>query len=236
VRKDRRLTKEQLAPFMLELGHVEPRPPGAGGESVRPLPEVASPPLHFPTLFGNDNPVEVEVGFGKGLFLVSSGEANPHVNYFGIEWIRKYQLYATTRAAVRNLTNVRTCCADAKLVLRDHIPAGSVRTVHVFFPDPWWKNRHKKRLLFTPDFAESVLRVLQPGGVLHFVTDVADYFEWVTGTLTGIPQFQLLPPPAENSPQHDMDYLTNFERKFRKEGRPIYRSRYSKSCEGASSK
>jgi tRNA (guanine-N7-)-methyltransferase len=184
--------------------------------------------LDWPSLFGNANPVEIEVGFGKGLFLVSSGEANPHVNYFGIEWIRKYQLYATTRAAVRNLTNVKTCCADAKAVLRDLIPAGSVRTVHVFFPDPWWKNRHKKRLLFTPDFAASVLKVLQPGGVLHFVTDVADYFEWVTGTLAAIPQFELLPPPAESAPQHDMDYLTNFERKFRKEGRPIYRSRYIK--------
>ncbi len=228
MRKDRRLTKEQLAPFMVELAP-------ASRERERPEDEPApvahapgSPPLHWPTLFGNANPVEVEVGFGKGLFLVSSGEANPRVNYFGIEWIRKYQLYATTRAAVRHLANVKTCCADAKMVLRDHIPAGSVRTVHVFFPDPWWKNRHKKRLLFTPDFAESVLTVLQPGGVLHFVTDVADYFEWVTGTLAGIPQFRLLPPPAENSPQHDMDYLTNFERKFRKEGRPIYRSRYQK--------
>ena len=185
--------------------------------------------LHFPTLFGNSNPVEVEVGFGKGLFLVSSGVANPHVNYFGIEWIRKYQLYATTRAAVRELANVKTCCADAKAVLRDHIPAGSVQTVHVFFPDPWWKARHKKRLLFTQDFAASVLRVLRPGGVLHFVTDVADYFAMVTDLLAGVPEFALLPPPDENTPQHDMDYLTNFERKFRKEGRAIYRSRYQRS-------
>ena len=52
--------------------------------------------------------------------------------------------------------------------------------VHVYFPDPWWKTRHKKRLLFTPEFAESVLKVLAPGGRLHFVTDVADYFAMVT--------------------------------------------------------
>lgn len=214
---------------MVELPAGSREPTASGSDSDALAVGSRLPVLDWPTLFGNANPVEVEVGFGKGLFLVSSGEANPHVNYFGIEWIRKYQLYATTRAAVRNLANVKTCCADAKLVLRDHIPAGSVRTVHVFFPDPWWKNRHKKRLLFTADFAESVLKVLQPGGVLHFVTDVADYFEWVTGTLAGIPQFRLLPPPAENSPQHDMDYLTNFERKFRKEGRPIYRSRYEKT-------
>jgi tRNA (guanine-N7-)-methyltransferase len=222
---------------MVEIPEASPHRPRdpVSREHERPEEESApiahapgSPQLHFPTLFGNDHPVEVEVGFGKGLFLVSSGQANPGVNYFGIEWIRKYQLYATTRAAVRNLANVKTCCADAKAVLRDHIPADSVRTVHVFFPDPWWKNRHKKRLLFTEDFARSVLKVLQSDGVLHFVTDVADYFAWVSETLRGIPAFELLPPPAENDPQHDMDYLTNFERKFRKEGRPIYRSRYRK--------
>ena len=96
------------------------------------------------------------------------------------------------------------------------------------FPDPWWKSRHKKRLLFTPDFAELVLKVLKPGGHLKFVTDVQDYFEMVTGLLAEVPGFAILPPPPENQPIHDMDYLTNFERKFRQEGRPIYRSEYQK--------
>jgi tRNA (guanine-N7-)-methyltransferase len=232
VRKDRRRTKTELSPWMVEIGTVsrEATPsadrPHALGVASR-LTEI-----NFPALFNNSNPVEIEVGFGKGLFLVTTAEANPGVNYFGIEWIRKYQLYATTRAAVRELQNVRTCCADAKIVLRDLVPPDSVRTVHVFFPDPWWKTRHKKRLLFTPDFARSVLRVLQPGGVLHFVTDVADYFEMVTGVLADVPAFGLLPPPAENAPQHDMDYLTNFERRFRKQGLPIYRSRYEKVASG----
>ena len=117
---------------------------------------------------------------------------------------------------------------DAKRVLANHVPPESVNTVHVFFPDPWWKSKHKKRLLFTAEFAAAVLRVLKPGGVLHFVTDVADYFAMVTGLLAAVPAFRELPPPAENTPQHDMDYLTNFERKFRREGRPIYRSRYEK--------
>jgi tRNA (guanine-N7-)-methyltransferase len=104
-----------------------------------------------------------------------------------------------------------------------------VDVVHVFFPDPWWKNRHKKRMLFTEDFANAVVRVLKPSGHLHFVTDVADYFAMVTAMLSGMPTFRPLPPPQENTPLHDLDYLTNFERKFRKEGRPIYRSRYELS-------
>lgn len=220
MRKSRRLSREQLAPYVVELPGARPnRPPGTAATPI---------PIDWPQLFGNDNPVEVEVGFGKGLFLLNAGASRPDRNFFGVEVVRKYQLYAAERVAVRNLPNVKTCCADAKAVLRDYVPAGSVAAVHVYFPDPWWKTRHKKRLLFTPDFAESVQKVLAPGGRLHFVSDVADYFAMVTELLAGVPAFRRLPPPEAGDPRHDMDYLTNFERKFRKEGRPIHRARYEK--------
>lgn len=199
-------------------------------EAAEPLPPEPTPVtrLDWTTLFGNTNPVEVEVGFGKGLFLVNAASARPDRNFLGIEIVRKYQLYATTRLAIRKLANAKTACADAKFVLRECIEPGSVAAVHVYFPDPWWKTKHKKRLLFTPEFALDVARVLTPGGRLHFVTDVADYFEMVSATLAETPGFRLLPPPSEAEPRHDMDYLTNFERKFRKEGRPIHRSEYEK--------
>jgi len=129
------------------------------------------------------------------------------------------------------MTNVKTCCGDARLVLRDFVPPGSVQTVHVFFPDPWWKTRHKKRTLFTREFADLVLAALQPEGRLHFVTDVAEYFDMVRGVLADVAGFEMLDKPAENCPQHDMDYLTNFERKFRKEGRPIHRTLYRKRAQ-----
>ena len=219
MRKRRRLSADELAPYVLELPAASPH---------RPPADEAPPAIDWRALFGNDHPVEVEVGFGKGLFLLSAGAAHPDRNFFGVEVVRKYQLYAATRVATRKLRNVVTCCADAKRVLRDCVPEGSVSVVHVYFPDPWWKNRHKKRLLFTPDFAESVLRVLAPGGHLKFVSDVADYFAMVTETLAGVPGLRRLPDPEPNDPRHDMDYLTNFERKFRKEGRPIYRAEYEK--------
>jgi tRNA (guanine-N7-)-methyltransferase len=222
VRKPRRLSPEELAPAVVELPAANPRrrPPGPDD----PVPA----PLDWAALFGNPNPVEVEVGFGKGLFLATAGAARPDRNFFGVEIERKYQLLAAGRVAARGLANVKTCCADAKAVLRVYVPPGSVAAFHVYFPDPWWKSRHKKRLLFTPEFADLVLRALTPGGRLHFVTDVADYFEMVTGLLAGVPGFGRLPPPEERPPAHDMDYLTNFERKFRKEGRPIHRSEYEK--------
>lgn len=224
MRKPRKAPPEELAPYIWEL------PKDLYGLWGDPLlvREPAKPiePIRWGELYGNDNPVEIEVGFGKGLFLVTNGAAFPERNYFGIEIVRKYQLYAATRIATRGLPNVKTCCADAKLVLRRFVRPGSVSTVHVFFPDPWWKKRHKKRLLFTAEFAELVRTVLVPGGRLHFVTDVQDYFEWVTGTLVAMPGFRALPPPEQNRPAHELDYLTNFERKFRQEGRPIYRSLY----------
>jgi tRNA (guanine-N7-)-methyltransferase len=223
VRKPRRLSAEELAPYVWEL------PQAARGRWGNRPGGAPPTPIDWRELFGNENPVEVEVGFGKGLFLLTAAAERPDLNFFGIEIIRKYQLYAATRVAVRKLPNVITCCGDAKQVLREYVRPGSVAAVHVYFPDPWWKTRHRKRLLFTPEFADLVSRALRPGGRLHFVTDVADYFEMVTGLLAGVPGFVRLPPPNPTDPKHDMDYLTNFERKFRKEGRPIYRSLYDKA-------
>ena len=82
-------------------------------------------------------------------------------------------------------------------MLRDFVRPGAVAAVHVYFPDPWWKTRHKKRRLFTPEFADLVSRALRPGGRLHFVTDVADYYAMVTGLLACVPGF--IAPDAANT-------------------------------------
>jgi tRNA (guanine-N7-)-methyltransferase len=180
-------------------------------------------------VFGNDHPVEVEVGFGKGLFLLTAGQANPGTNYLGLEVVRKYQLFTATRLAKRGLGNVRVACADARPFLRDRVADESVQALHLYFPDPWWKTRHHKRRVFTPEFAQQAWRVLRPGGQLLVVTDVADYAGMVRETVAGHTAFAEAEPPAEHEPGHDMDYLTNFERKFRRQGKPIWRRRFGKS-------
>ncbi len=190
MRKAPRLPAEALAPFVFEP----------------PSPALVS----WRELFGNDNPVEIEVGFGKGLFLVSAGQANPGTNYFGIEIVRKYQLLTATRLARRGLGNVRVACADARSFLRDRVPDGSVQAVHVYFPDPWWKKRHHKRRVFTPEFAAQCQRVLAAGGQLLVATDVADYAALVRETVAGHTRLREVEPPPEHVPGHDMDYLTNF--------------------------
>jgi tRNA (guanine-N7-)-methyltransferase len=150
------------------------------------------------------------------------------VNFIGVELARKYQLFAATRMAKRGLTNVRLAKADARSFLRDCVPSESCRAVHVYFPDPWWKKRHVRRRVFTAEFAAQCERILKPAGRLHLATDVAEYFSVMTDALSQATRLKALPPPEAKSPAHDMDYLTNFERKSAKAGRPICRGTYEK--------
>src|SRR5438445_7250492 len=152
------------------------------------------------------------VGFGKGLFLLNSAQARPAVNFVGIEIARKYQLFTATRIAKRRLQNVRLARADAREFLRDFIADGSCQAVHVYFPDPWWKKRHLKRRVFTPEFAVQCERVLKTGGRLYVVTDVEDYFRMITELMAAHSNLQRSSPPVTQAPSNDLDYLTNLER------------------------
>jgi tRNA (guanine-N7-)-methyltransferase len=218
MRPRRRLPLEELAPYLLE---------------ARNPPTV----LDWRSIFQNDHPVEIEVGFGKGLFLITAAEARPAVNFVGIEISRKYQLFTATRLAKRSLTNIRLANADARTFLRDYVPGLSVQAIHFYFPDPWWKTRHLKRRVFTPESVAQCARVLAHGGRLHIATDVKEYFDVITRLVASQGQLNAisLSPLGsgvgdEGLADHGLEYLTNFERKFRKEGRPIYRAVYEREA------
>jgi tRNA (guanine-N7-)-methyltransferase len=195
-------------------------------------PAALHTPLEWTALFNNPNPVEIEVGTGKGLFLLHAATTRPDTNFFGIEIVRKYQLYAATRFAIRSLPNVKTACADAKVVLRDFVPPGSVRAAHVYFPDPWWKKRHRKRRVFTPEFAADAARALVVGGRLFIASDVEEYFGVMSAILRAMPAFEERPEESSRAaPQTDAGYATNFERKARASGTPIWRAVYERTTE-----
>lgn len=219
VARSVRLPVEMLTPFLLTVESPRGGPPGTAEARAQ-----AALPLDWCAVFGNDHPVELEVGFGKGLFLCNTAQAQPDRNYLGVEIERKYVLLAATRLARRNLANVKLACADARWFLANKVPDASLAAVHIYFPDPWWKQRHRKRRLFTAEFASRCARILRPGGRLHFATDVQEYFEESAGLVREVSSLAELPAPAEQTPRHDMDYLTNFERKFRKADLPIYRA------------
>jgi tRNA (guanine-N7-)-methyltransferase len=98
--------------------------------------------------------------------------------------------------------------------------------VHVYFPDPWWKKRHKKRRVFCAPLVADVARALEPDGALRVASDVAEYFDVIRGLVAAEPRFCEEPVPELRTPEHDLDYLSNFERKYRIEGRPVYRVHY----------
>jgi tRNA (guanine-N7-)-methyltransferase len=209
MRRSTRLPLECLAPYVLDLA-----PPAAG---------TTAPPLDCQHIFGNDHPVEIEVGCGKGLFLLTAALGRPDVNFLGIEIVRKYQLFTATRMAKRSLTNVRVCCADACALLRERIPPASVQAVHVYFPDPWWKKRHHKRRVFTADFVASIARALVPAGRLSAATDVESYYHVMADLVRAQPGLREQPGAELAAPDNNLGYLTNFERKARLVGKQVYR-------------
>jgi tRNA (guanine-N7-)-methyltransferase len=205
VRRATRLPIEELAPYLLEI-------PGDAGR--RP------PTLDWHAIFRNVQPVEIEVGCGKGLFLLTSALARPEVNFLGIEIVRKYQLFTATRIAKRQLQNVRLSCANARSLLSESVPSTSVQAVHIYFPDPWWKRRHHKRRVFTDDFVASVVRVLEVGGYLHAATDVESYHGRMREIVAAHAELIPVAPPESAD---EGGFMTNFERKARQVGKPVYR-------------
>jgi tRNA (guanine-N7-)-methyltransferase len=179
--------------------------------------------LDWTEFFGNSHPVELDVGCGRGLFLVHSAEANHDVNYLGIEIDYREGRRAARRLKKREFSNARVIGGDVRIALIKHIPPASISAVHVYFPDPWWKRKHRRRRVFSDEFADLAAGVLKPGGLLHSWTDVEEYFGVISGLMNHHPEFEALPPPEEHKPEHDLDFQTSFERKKRKEGLPIYR-------------
>ncbi|MCI0379085.1 MAG: tRNA (guanosine(46)-N7)-methyltransferase TrmB [Gemmataceae bacterium] len=226
-----RLPLEALRPYLVEV----PAPFRAAPVRKRvtegaPLPHGRGSDITWRDIFGNDLPVEIEVGCGKGLFLVTAGRAEPKTNFLGIEKERKYALYTAARIAKRALGNVKVACSEARWFLDQYVADASVAAMHIYFPDPWWKTKHRKRRLLTSEFAAECARVLNQDGRLHVVSDVAEYFSRTAEVIDQLKVFQRLVSSDPVLPRHDMDYLTNFERKYSKEGRPIYRGSWAATC------
>ncbi len=193
------------------------------------IPSEAIPErFSWPELFGNEAPTEIEVGPGKGLFLQMAAAANPQRNYLGIEIAKKYATMAAQRAAKHQLHNVRLIAGDARLLLEQRVDDQTLEGVHVYFPDPWWKKRHHKRRVFSTAFINQVARVVRTGGFLSVATDVEGYAEQIFEKLTEHPAFNrtTVPDDPQDEPTHNGQPITNFERKYRIEGRSIHRARF----------
>jgi tRNA (guanine-N7-)-methyltransferase len=185
-------------------------------------------PLEAAALFGRGAPLEIEVGSGKGLFLVSAAAANPEHDFLGIELARKYAMHAAARLARRSLANACVVHGDALRVFAELLADDSAAAVHVYFPDPWWKARHKKRRVMNSRFLHDVERTLRHGGVLHFWTDVQEYFETTVELVRDTVALAGPIEVAERPAEHELDFRTHFERRMRLSNQPVYRAEFRK--------
>lgn len=206
-------------------------------DNAVPLHDLPSP-IDWQTLFGSTYPVEVEIGFGKGRFLLEASKQFPQINYIGVERAQKYveitrerfRKYMRHFSIERNsgmFKNVRLAWTDANYFLTRYVPDESVQAYHIYFPDPWPKARQQKRRIFrNKDFLDAITRTLMlGGGKLYVATDFAEYFTEIQERLAL--WTKLKPIPLNSS---DYEHIaTNFEMKYCLEGRKIYRAVYEKS-------
>jgi tRNA (guanine-N7-)-methyltransferase len=185
--------------------------------------------LDFVQIFGRAGPVHIEIGSGKGTFLVAQARAQPEVSFLGIEWARKFYRHAVDRIGRWGLRNVRLVRADAAAFLRDLVPPESVDCFHIYFPDPWPKKRHHKRRLLQSSNLEVVVRCLKPGGEIRIATDHADYFEQIRQVTSAygdtLEEIEFERPAGAREGELTG---TNYERKYVRQSRPIHTAAFRK--------
>ena len=186
--------------------------------------ERIRPPLDLPALYGRARPLEVDVGCGKGRFLLARCMAFPDTNFLGIERREKRVANVNRKLVREELTNARLLRLEAAYVVEELIPPASVAAYYIFFPDPWPKRRHHRRRLFSPAFMQALHRTLRDGGGLHIATDFEEYFLAMRTLLRADPRF------AETVTFETSDEeRSEFELTFRRQGKPIYRASFTKA-------
>jgi tRNA (guanine-N7-)-methyltransferase len=177
-------------------------------------------PLDLDALFGRQAPCYLEIGFGMGEALLEMARSQPQNNYLGVEVYLPGIGQLLLGLREMGITNVRIDRRDAMEVL-ELLPAGSLRGVSLFFPDPWPKQRHQKRRLVQAPFVEKLRRVLEPGGYFHAATDCDDYARQIRRIMEADNSFTswsgsggLYPGPVERT-------LTKFEKHSLRRGREV---------------
>jgi tRNA (guanine-N7-)-methyltransferase len=175
-------------------------------------------PIALESLFGRVAPLEVDLGCGKGRFLLAHAAAHPDINFLGTDLQVGRLQKIRTRAETAGLTNIRLLHTDTAYTLEYLLPRLSVRTFYLYFPDPWPKRKHHRRRIVQPDLMELIHRALQPHGEFHIATDHEDYFRHIDAIVRIDPRFErIVPfePPAQEK--------TDFEVLFTGKGLKVHR-------------
>lgn len=186
-------------------------------------------PLPLDKIVPGDGEWEVEIGFGKGRYLLRRCEEDPGRRFLGIEVAAEYWSHFVERARKRGLRNWVAIRGEALSLISTALPTGFASAVHVYFPDPWPKSRHHKRRLFDPETVDLVIGLVRPGGKLLFATDFLDYGALVLEILQDYPGIRV----ERRDSVWDEGPRTHYEAKYIAEGRPILRLEITRLEEGA---
>ncbi|MFR5716671.1 MAG: tRNA (guanosine(46)-N7)-methyltransferase TrmB [Streptococcus salivarius] len=183
-------------------------------------PEAAKGKWH--ELFGNDNPIHIEVGSGKGAFITGMAQQNPNINYIGIDIQLSVLSYALDKVLASGAENVKLLRVDGSS-LTNYFEDGEVDMMYLNFSDPWPKSRHEKRRLTYKTFLDTYKQILPENGEIHFKTDNRGLFEY---SLASFSQYGMVLNKVWldlHASDYEGNVMTEYERKFSEKGQVIYR-------------
>ena len=180
------------------------------------IPEDYFASLDLGKIFPQPGPLEVDLGCGDGSFLIAMAERFPERNFLGIEKLAGRVETACRKGARRGLRNLRVLRIETSYAIQYLLPPASTEAVHLLFPDPWPKRKHKRRRIVTPDFLALIHRLLVPEGRFHLATDQEAYFAAIRDVISSAPFVEESAAGQEFPP-------TTFEKRFVAQGLPIYR-------------
>ena len=199
-------------------------------QGLRIVPADWTAPLDLPAVFGRaPQRLEVDLGCGKGRFLLARAAAQPQTSFLGLDRQTRRLAKVERKAQRAQLTNIRLLYAEAAYAVAHLLPFGSVAAYYLFFPDPWPKRRHHRRRLFDAAFLDALNATLMPDGRIHLATDHQDYVESIRRLLAGDARFvereAFITSDAER---------TDFELIFLQQNKPIGRCSFAKITGGSS--
>ncbi len=190
--------------------------------------QVPAAPLNWEEIFGNNNPLALEIGCGIGDFVTKTAIDRPGINFIAIDYYNKGCDKTCRRLEKHGITNVRVLRVEAREFVAEHIPPGSLTTVYINCPDPWPKMRHRKRRLVNSEFIDFIREYLQPGGDFYFATDFEDYGLDVAALMATRSDFDNVLAPDLHRDDIDNYHRSKYMLKFMAEGKTIRFVHYRK--------
>ena len=186
-------------------------------------------PIDFNSLFDNQNPVQLEIGFGNGAALIDMAQQQASTNFIGIEVHDPGVGHAVKQADKLQLQNIRIAHTDAMEFVKSAIPSHSIEKIMLFFPDPWHKKKHHKRRIVRPEFMEQIVRMLAPQGIFHMATDWQDYAEQALEQINQVAGLKNISENNDYVPRPESRTLTKFEQRGHRLGHGVWDMMWQKT-------